>query len=101
MVTAMVGPSICSISKELHHRVEVWIVAIWQRIASSTGVSSPTWPSSLKSARTVPATHCGEGSLSRQTHDGLVAHDTMPKRSVLASGLIINDDRDLKALRSL
>ena len=30
--------------------VEVWIVAIWQRIASSTAVSSPTWPSSLKAS---------------------------------------------------
>jgi hypothetical protein len=66
---SMIGTLIRSglVGHLVHHRVEVWIVAIWQRIASSTGVSSPTWPSSLKSVQTVPATHCGERSLSRQT----------------------------------
>jgi hypothetical protein len=53
-----------------------------------------------KSARTMPATHCGERSLCRQTHDGSVAYDTAGDAR-LASGLIINDDRDLKAVRSL
>jgi uncharacterized protein YqkB len=34
------------------------------------------------------------------THDGSVAYDTAGDAR-LASGLIINDDRDLKAVRSL
>jgi hypothetical protein len=40
----------------------VWIVAIWQRIASSTGVSSPTWSSTRARGpcprRTAASAHC-------------------------------------------
>src|SRR5512133_3043947 len=64
-----------------YRRMEAWIVAIWQRIASSTGVSSPAWPSSLKSVRTVPATHYGERShRAGKPHDGLVAHNAATTR---------------------